>query len=535
MAGGIDRGLLRAWCQAVDEGPFHALAVGERIGFDNLEMHTTLTFAAAATERVRLRRPHDLADVRHGLGGEIARHPRCRERWAPRPGGRGGGRRHDYDRAERSFAGRHQRLDDQVAELRRIWAGGDVDGVPVGPAPVQSGGPPIFASAMGPKSTARAARWADGNMGFSLAPDTDDHETSIRTMVDAWAAAGRAERPYVSTSFWYSLGDGAAAELDGYARRYLGIFGDEAAAMMASMCSAAGAEATLAASNAAGRGHGRALPRADLIGSRPSFGADRPHHVGSAHARTHRGPYRRRLRRGPRWHDERLWFSDFYRQASFRSVTTANVVNSPSTTSPRASVGCRRHPSVRLDDRQACHGRFSRRRPVVHADLSQIARTSATTWSCRSPGTPTWATSVSISRIRHRSRPRTSPISPRRCGSSGRASACLSQRVGDHSRRVDVDRRRDVRRAVHRVRPRRRWSSRESTGMGLGARCITRRVCLDADGAIWMSDFVGQRFARVHEGGEVSAEIPVDGAAVACMLGGPTAAPSTGSCRRLPP
>ncbi|HAB59073.1 MAG TPA: LLM class flavin-dependent oxidoreductase, partial [Acidimicrobiaceae bacterium] len=42
MAGGIDRGLLRAWCQAVDEGPFHALAVGERIAFGNLEMHTTL-------------------------------------------------------------------------------------------------------------------------------------------------------------------------------------------------------------------------------------------------------------------------------------------------------------------------------------------------------------------------------------------------------------------------------------------------------------------------------------------------------------
>ena len=247
MAGWIDRGLLRAWCQAVDEGPFHALAVGERIGFDNLEMHTTLTFAAAATERVR-------------LASTLTIMPMYATAWAAKSlatldvvsGGRldlvvgVGGRRHDYDRAERSFAGRHQRLDDQVAELRRIWAGGDVDGVPVGPAPVQSGGPPIFASAMGPKSTARAARWADGNMGFSLAPDTDDHETSVRTMVDAWAAAGRAERPYVSTSFWYSLGDGAAAELDGYAHRYLGIFGDEAAAMMASMCSAAGAEATLA-------------------------------------------------------------------------------------------------------------------------------------------------------------------------------------------------------------------------------------------------------------------------------------------------
>ena len=156
MAGGIDQGLLRAWCQAVDEGPFHALAVGERIGFDNLEMHTTLTFAAAATERVR-------------LASTLTILPMYATAWAAKSlatldvvsGGRldlvvgVGGRRHDYDRAERSFAGRHQRLDDQVVELRRIWAGGDVDGEPVGPAPVQSGGPPIFASAMGPKSTAR--------------------------------------------------------------------------------------------------------------------------------------------------------------------------------------------------------------------------------------------------------------------------------------------------------------------------------------------------------------------------------------------
>ena len=225
MAGGIDPGLLRAWCQAVDEGPFHALAVGERIGFDNLEMHTTLTFAAAATERVR-------------LASTLTILPMYATAWAAKSlatldvvsGGRldlvvgVGGRRHDYDRAERSFAGRHQRLDDQVAELRRIWAGGDVDGVPVGPAPVQSGSPADLCERNGPEIN-RAARWADGNMGFSLAPDTDDHETSIRTMVDAWAAAGVAERPYVSTSFWYSLGDGAAAELDGYARRYLGIFG----------------------------------------------------------------------------------------------------------------------------------------------------------------------------------------------------------------------------------------------------------------------------------------------------------------------
>jgi len=44
--------------------------------------------------------------------------------------------------------------------------------------------------------------------------------------------------------------------------------------------------------------------------------------------------------------------------------------------------------------------------------------------------------------------------------------------------------------------------------------------CLDADGAIWVSDFVGKRFVRVHEDGSISREIPTDMHAVACMLGG---------------
>lgn len=44
--------------------------------------------------------------------------------------------------------------------------------------------------------------------------------------------------------------------------------------------------------------------------------------------------------------------------------------------------------------------------------------------------------------------------------------------------------------------------------------------CLDAEGAIWMADFVGGRVARVLEGGEVTDSIPVEQRAVACMLGG---------------
>src|SRR5205809_261773 len=62
------------------------------------------------------------------------------------------------------FDHRWQRMADQIAAMRRIWAGeapfDDAD--PVGPPPVQPGGPPLVAGSMGPKALARAARWAVG-------------------------------------------------------------------------------------------------------------------------------------------------------------------------------------------------------------------------------------------------------------------------------------------------------------------------------------------------------------------------------------
>ena len=44
--------------------------------------------------------------------------------------------------------------------------------------------------------------------------------------------------------------------------------------------------------------------------------------------------------------------------------------------------------------------------------------------------------------------------------------------------------------------------------------------CLDAEGGIWMADFIGGRVARVVEGGEITDEIATGEHAVACMLGG---------------
>ncbi|OLT40614.1 gluconolactonase [Saccharomonospora sp. CUA-673] len=44
--------------------------------------------------------------------------------------------------------------------------------------------------------------------------------------------------------------------------------------------------------------------------------------------------------------------------------------------------------------------------------------------------------------------------------------------------------------------------------------------CLDADGALWIADAVNGRLLRVREGGEIAEELPADSGVFACMLGG---------------
>ena len=124
--------------------------------------------------------------------------------------------------------------------MRRVWRGdAPLEGVgPVGPAPVQDGGPPVLAAAMGPKSMTRAARWADGLAGFDIAADADGIGKGFRRFEAAWAAAGRTGRPLLQTSFWFGLDADAPARVRDYAFRYLRIFGDDAAHTMAGLASA---------------------------------------------------------------------------------------------------------------------------------------------------------------------------------------------------------------------------------------------------------------------------------------------------------
>jgi alkanesulfonate monooxygenase SsuD/methylene tetrahydromethanopterin reductase-like flavin-dependent oxidoreductase (luciferase family) len=235
MTTGLDRASVEAWCAGIDAGPFSSVSAGERITFHNLEGLTLCAAAAVLTRRVRVmvnvavlpwHAPAMIAkqlatiDVLSGGRVEVAVGV--------------GGREQDFNALGSPVAGRHQRLDDAVAEVRRLWAGGHAaDGSAVGPSPARSGGLPLFASAMGPKGLARAATWADGISGFSLLGDAAETDRLFRASERAWRDAGRSEPPRLLTGSFVCLGADAESTLRTFAYDYLEVFSPELARSIA--------------------------------------------------------------------------------------------------------------------------------------------------------------------------------------------------------------------------------------------------------------------------------------------------------------
>ncbi len=239
MATGFTRSTFVDWCRGIDEGPYSSVSAGERITFHNPELLVTTAAAAALTERVRL--VTNIAVVPLHRPALLAKQLATLDVLAVGRlvvGVGVGGRAQDYRALGVPFEARHERLDDGVAELVRLWSGGPgyEGGSPVGPAPPTPGGPPLLAAAMGPRSMARAARWATGVTGFSIGADPGEIARGNAMAVDAWESAGREQRPrLVSGSFYLLGGPDADAELKRFARAYLAVFGERAADALAGL------------------------------------------------------------------------------------------------------------------------------------------------------------------------------------------------------------------------------------------------------------------------------------------------------------
>jgi alkanesulfonate monooxygenase SsuD/methylene tetrahydromethanopterin reductase-like flavin-dependent oxidoreductase (luciferase family) len=221
-----------AWCRGVDDGPWSSLAVPERITYTSHSLTVQIAAAAALTERVPLWTTlivlpaHDAVQVAKDMASVDQL---CDGRLTVAIGV--GGREHDYRAIGALFDRRWQRMDDQVAVMRRIWAGEPpFDGAdPVGPPPVQPGGPPLVAGVMGPKALARAARWAVGvdDPSTILGVDPAAFAAVVERIRAAWREAGRTEQPHVSAGIWFALGPDGDDQLRMYVYDYLRIFDDE--------------------------------------------------------------------------------------------------------------------------------------------------------------------------------------------------------------------------------------------------------------------------------------------------------------------
>jgi alkanesulfonate monooxygenase SsuD/methylene tetrahydromethanopterin reductase-like flavin-dependent oxidoreductase (luciferase family) len=223
----LDAATLKAWARVIDGGPFSSLCWGERIAFHNPDSLTLLGALAAWTDRVRLvttvivPQLHDSVMLAKGLAtGDMLSGGRLTV-------GLGvGGRDEDYravgaDTGTQTMRG----LAESVAVMKRIWAGEKVTEsvVPVGPPPLQTGGPELLIGTMGPKTVRSAAAWADGLAATTLDLDVDKQNELFDVARHAWAQAGK-PKPHLATSFWFAVGDDgqeARAQLHRHLLRYM--------------------------------------------------------------------------------------------------------------------------------------------------------------------------------------------------------------------------------------------------------------------------------------------------------------------------
>jgi alkanesulfonate monooxygenase SsuD/methylene tetrahydromethanopterin reductase-like flavin-dependent oxidoreductase (luciferase family) len=248
----LDATVLKDWAQAIDEGPFSSLCWGERIAFDNPDSLTLLGALSAWTHRVRLvttvivPQLHDPTMLAKALAtGDMLSQGRLTV-------GIGvGGRHEDYhavgaDLTTQTRGG----LAERVALMKRVWAGEKLtDSVrPVGPQPVQPGGPPLLVGSIGPKSIRDAAAWADGVAGAALDLDTVKQNELFDVARHAWAEAGK-PKPHLATSFWFAFGppEQARAQVHRHLLRYMNWIPAEYVDAMAPTTGWAGTEDDLKA------------------------------------------------------------------------------------------------------------------------------------------------------------------------------------------------------------------------------------------------------------------------------------------------
>ena len=196
---GCQRDLFLEWARAADAGA-STLAVADLVTTPAWDSLSCLAASAAITERVRLLTNVFVLPLRHaGLAAKQAATIDVLSNGRLSLGLGAGGKKPvlfeitkdvsahanfpDYAAAPADPMGRSRRLDEQVAYMKRLWAGeSPMPGVPpVGPRPASQGGPELLAGTFAPAGMRRAVEWCDGFACFNHGADARNVERALPT------------------------------------------------------------------------------------------------------------------------------------------------------------------------------------------------------------------------------------------------------------------------------------------------------------------------------------------------------------------
>ncbi|MEU4286820.1 LLM class flavin-dependent oxidoreductase [Kribbella sp. NPDC026596] len=231
---GVRGQVILDWARGAEQAGFSTLGTLDRLVYGNLETVPTLAAAAAVTERIGLTTAIMIGPYR-GNGALLAKQLATVDVIS---GGRltvgiaVGGRPDDFEATASPYDRRGKAFDAQLAEMRAVWAG-EPRGYagPIGPTPVQPGGPPLL---IGGGSPAAYRRMTEYGAGWILGAGGPDVFAAAATKArESWRTAGREGEPRLVSIGYVSLGEDATQHAEQYLGNYYAFAGDYVSRIMA--------------------------------------------------------------------------------------------------------------------------------------------------------------------------------------------------------------------------------------------------------------------------------------------------------------
>ncbi|MDE2837878.1 MAG: LLM class flavin-dependent oxidoreductase [Chloroflexota bacterium] len=205
-------GYISELARRADEGPYSSFAALDRLAYDNFEAMAELAAVAAITKRLRLVTGILLAPLRNaGVLAKQAATIDAISNGRLTLGLAVGGREDDAIVAPAQFRNRGRLFEEQLVHMKRIWAGEVFEGAqhPVGPAPVQPGGPEILIGGTHPRAIARIGKFASGYVMGTRSLEAEWVRNTMAQIDESWVEHEREGKPRIVVTLPCALGPGA--------------------------------------------------------------------------------------------------------------------------------------------------------------------------------------------------------------------------------------------------------------------------------------------------------------------------------------